>query len=98
MLCPDGLLRESAARVVFESLGRDELQAQHELQRRNYAELQAEKLSLDLTRGKPAPAQLDLSNALLALPGDDDYRDGRRHRHPQLRRAARTAGTARDLR
>jgi DNA-binding transcriptional MocR family regulator len=61
--------------VSFESLGRDELQAQHELQRRNYAELQAKKLVLDLTRGKPSPAQLDLSNALLTLPGED-FRDG----------------------
>jgi DNA-binding transcriptional MocR family regulator len=61
--------------VSFESLGRDELQAQHELQRRNYAELQAKKLVLDLTRGKPSPAQLDLSNALLTLPGAD-FRDG----------------------
>lgn len=33
----------------------------------------AADLSLDLTRGKPASEQLDLSNALLALPGDDDY-------------------------
>jgi DNA-binding transcriptional MocR family regulator len=41
-----------------------------------YAELKAKGLSLDLTRGKPSPAQLDLSNALLALPGVDDYRDG----------------------
>jgi DNA-binding transcriptional MocR family regulator len=62
--------------VSFQSLGRDELQAQHEQQRRNYADLQAKKLSLDLTRGKPSPAQLDLSNDLLSLPGDDDYRDG----------------------
>jgi DNA-binding transcriptional MocR family regulator len=61
--------------VSFESLGRDELQAQHELQRGNYAELQAKKLVLDLTRGKPSPAQLDLSNALLTLPGED-FRDG----------------------
>lgn len=61
--------------MSFESLGRDELQAQHELQRRNYAELQAKKLVLDLTRGKPSPAQLDLSNALLTLPGED-FRDG----------------------
>ena len=53
--------------VSFQSLGRDELQAQHELQSRNYADLQAKKLSLDLTRGKPSPAQLDLSNALLSL-------------------------------
>ena len=61
--------------VSFQSLGREELLAQHELQRRNYAELQAKKLNLDLTRGKPSPAQLDLSNALLSLPGED-YRDG----------------------
>jgi DNA-binding transcriptional MocR family regulator len=61
--------------VSFLSLGRDELQAQHELQSRNYAELQAKSLKLDLTRGKPSPAQLDLSNALLSLPGED-FRDG----------------------
>ncbi|GFM16878.1 MULTISPECIES: aminotransferase class I/II-fold pyridoxal phosphate-dependent enzyme [Mycobacteriaceae] len=64
--------------MSFESLGRDELLAQHELQQRNYTELQAKRLTLDLTRGKPSPAQLDLSNALLSLPGDgpDAYRDG----------------------
>ncbi|MDV3123962.1 aminotransferase class I/II-fold pyridoxal phosphate-dependent enzyme [Mycobacterium sp. 21AC1] len=64
--------------MSFQSLGRDELLAQHELQQRNYAELQAKKLSLDLTRGKPSPAQLDLSNRLLELPGagPDAYRDG----------------------
>jgi DNA-binding transcriptional MocR family regulator len=61
--------------VSFEFLGRDELQAQHELQQRNYADLQAKKLTLDLTRGKPSPAQLDLSNDLLTLPGADVYRD-----------------------
>lgn len=32
------------------------------------------KLALDLTRGKPSAEQLDLSNQLLSLPGDD-YRD-----------------------
>ncbi|OPX13057.1 aminotransferase class I/II-fold pyridoxal phosphate-dependent enzyme [Mycobacterium sp. AT1] len=61
--------------MSFLSLGRDELDAQHELQRRNYAELQAKKLSLDLTRGKPSPEQLDLANDLLTLPGAD-FRDG----------------------
>ena len=60
--------------MSFSSLGRAELQAEHDQQSRNYAELQAKKLALDLTRGKPAPEQLDLSNALLRLPGDD-YRD-----------------------
>jgi len=62
--------------VSFESLGRDELVAEHERQRQAYADLQAKGLRLDLTRGKPAPEQLDLSNRLLALPGEDDYRDG----------------------
>jgi DNA-binding transcriptional MocR family regulator len=61
--------------VSFQSLARDELQAQHELELRNYAGLQAKTLSLDLTRGKPSGEQLDLSNALLALPGSGDYRD-----------------------
>ncbi|OBF39640.1 aminotransferase [Mycobacterium sp. ACS1612] len=61
--------------MSFLSLGRDELRAQHELQSRNYADLQAKQLKLDLTRGKPSPEQLDLSNALLSLPGDD-FRDG----------------------
>jgi DNA-binding transcriptional MocR family regulator len=64
--------------VSFQSLGRDELRVQHDQQKSNYAELQAKKLNLDLTRGKPSPAQLDLSNALLELPGTgkDAYRDG----------------------
>ncbi|MGV0715000.1 aminotransferase class I/II-fold pyridoxal phosphate-dependent enzyme [Mycolicibacterium sp. XJ662] len=64
--------------MSFQSLGRDELVAQHEQQQRNYAELQAKGLKLDLTRGKPSSAQLDLSNALLELPGSgpDAFRDG----------------------
>jgi DNA-binding transcriptional MocR family regulator len=64
--------------VSFESLGRDELVAQHDLQQQNYAALRAKGLSLDLTRGKPSPEQLDLSNALLELPGTgrDAYKDG----------------------
>ncbi|MDT5016326.1 MAG: hypothetical protein QOD39_2486 [Mycobacterium sp.] len=64
--------------MSFQSLGREDLQAQHELQTRNYADLQAKGLELDLTRGKPSPAQLDLSNALLELPGSGrgGFRDG----------------------
>ena len=64
--------------MSFQSLGRDDLLIQHELQKRNYGELQAKALKLDLTRGKPSPQQLDLSNALLELPGSakDAFRDG----------------------
>lgn len=42
---------------------------------RAYDDLVARGLNLDLTRGKPSPAQLDLSQALLSLPGESDYRD-----------------------
>ena len=61
--------------MSFQILSRDELQLRHDEQRRNYADLQSKKLALDLTRGKPSAAQLDLSNALLELPGSGDYRD-----------------------
>jgi DNA-binding transcriptional MocR family regulator len=60
--------------VSFHSLSPAELAAQHSRNQQNYADLQALKLALDLTRGKPSAEQLDLSNALLGLPGDD-YRD-----------------------
>ncbi|GAA3037367.1 aminotransferase [Gordonia defluvii] len=39
--------------------------------RLKYRDLLAAGLTLDITRGKPAPEQLDLSNELLHLPGDD---------------------------
>jgi DNA-binding transcriptional MocR family regulator len=41
--------------------------------RAQYEAFQARGLKLDLTRGKPAPDQLDLSNGLLSLPGAADY-------------------------
>src|ERR1700758_3441802 len=59
----------------FSSLGRTELEALHGRHQDDYAALQSMKLALDLTRGKPCSEQLDLSNALLSLPGTD-YRDG----------------------
>ena len=61
--------------MSLQNLSPADLAARHERHQRDYAELQAKKLSLDLTRGKPAPEQLDLANALLSLPGADDYRD-----------------------
>ncbi len=60
--------------VSFHTLSPAELAAQHTRNQQDYADLQAVKLTLDLTRGKPSPEQLDLSNALLGLPGED-YRD-----------------------
>ena len=36
--------------------------------------LKGRGLALDMTRGKPAPEQLDLANDLLSLPGPGDYK------------------------
>jgi len=41
--------------------------------REKYKALKAKGLKLNLTRGKPSAAQLDLSTALLSLPGAADY-------------------------
>lgn len=43
--------------------------------RARYDAFVARGLNLDITRGKPSAAQLDLSNALLSNLGPDDYRD-----------------------
>lgn len=40
-----------------------------------YAEYKSRGLALDMTRGKPAAAQLDLAAGLLDLPGASDYKD-----------------------
>ncbi|WP_017597555.1 aminotransferase class I/II-fold pyridoxal phosphate-dependent enzyme [Nocardiopsis lucentensis] len=51
-------------------LSADALTGSLDLARRDYKELAGRGLKLDLTRGKPAPEQLDLSEDLLSLPGD----------------------------
>ncbi len=67
--------RRMVSHGSFSSLGRSDLEALHARHQDDYAALQSMKLALDLTRGKPCSEQLDLSNALLSLPGTD-YRDG----------------------
>ena len=61
--------------MAITGLSTDDLRSLHEELQRAYDQLAGRGLSLDLTRGKPAPEQLDLSNDLLGLPGSHDYRD-----------------------
>jgi DNA-binding transcriptional MocR family regulator len=44
--------------------------------RQDYDAFARRGVALNLTRGKPSVEQLDLSNALLSLPGPSDYRAG----------------------
>jgi DNA-binding transcriptional MocR family regulator len=44
--------------------------------RRQYDAFASRGVKLNLTRGKPSAQQLDLSNALLAMPGEADYKAG----------------------
>jgi DNA-binding transcriptional MocR family regulator len=59
----------TAPTVSLTTLSPAELAALRADQQDAYDLLQARGLSLDLTRGKPSPAQLDLSDGLLELPG-----------------------------
>ena len=54
-------------------LSREELTDLHAEQLQAYDDLVDRGLKLDMTRGKPSPAQLDLSNELLSLPGAGHY-------------------------
>jgi DNA-binding transcriptional MocR family regulator len=60
--------------VSLETLSTDQIRALLDEQRAHLADLAQRGLKLDLTRGKPSPEQLDLSLALLDLPGED-FRD-----------------------
>nr|MCW2729059.1 aminotransferase [Aeromicrobium sp.] len=55
--------------MSLDDLSRDQIQTLLDDQTAAYRALQDRGLKLDLTRGKPSPEQLDLSNELLGLPG-----------------------------
>jgi DNA-binding transcriptional MocR family regulator len=54
-------------------LGSRDLSDFHDRVRSRYEAFKTRGLKLDLTRGKPAAEQLDVSGDLLALPGTQDY-------------------------
>ena len=67
---------DTAAATPLADRSPQELAAYLEEQRTAYAALCERGLTLDLTRGKPSPAQLDLSDELLRLPDGVKDADG----------------------
>lgn len=59
----------------FQKLSPEQLNERRAQLQTRYAEFQSRKLALDMTRGKPAAAQLDLAADLLNLPGAADYKN-----------------------
>ncbi len=68
--------RDRAADPLCPDRTPDELAAFLTEQQQAYAALKDAALKLDLTRGKPSSAQLDLSDGLLSLPKDVRDADG----------------------
>lgn len=62
--------------MSLDALSRDQLQTLLAEQQEAYRALQQAGLKLDITRGKPSAAQLDLSQALLTAPLDDHTSGG----------------------
>lgn len=62
--------------MALSDLAADDLDRLESALASEYETLASRGLSLDLTRGKPAPEQLDLSERLLSLPGEGDHLAG----------------------
>ena len=58
------------------TLRADDLRAYHQRVREHYEAFARRGLKLNLTRGKPSAAQLDLCNELLQMPGRHDFMAG----------------------
>ena len=62
--------------MALSDLSADELRRLESRLTAEYDSVAGRGLSLDLTRGKPSPEQLDLSERLLSLPGEGDHMSG----------------------
>ena len=57
--------------MLYTEMNKEQLAAEKAKLEKEYAEYKAQGLKLDMSRGKPAPAQLDLSMEMMNLPGAD---------------------------
>lgn len=59
--------------MKYSEMSKEELGEQLEILNKEYEDVKAEGLKLDMSRGKPSSAQLDVSNGLLATIGNDGH-------------------------
>ena len=59
--------------MKYSEMSKEELKKQLEILNKEYEDVKAEGLKLDMSRGKPSSAQLDVSNGLLATIGNDGH-------------------------
>ena len=58
---------------AYQELSREELISVHEELLKEYDAWKEKDLSLNMARGKPSSAQLDLTNDIMTVLGHDDY-------------------------
>ena len=58
---------------AYNEMTRDELLSEKEALERQFAEVRAQHLKLDMSRGKPSKAQLELSNEMMDVLNGDSY-------------------------
>jgi len=61
--------------MVLSTTKLDKLKQEFQHLQAAFEQYKAKGLKLDMTRGKPSPEQLNLSNEMLSLPGKDHYKD-----------------------
>ncbi|MCM1306979.1 MAG: aminotransferase [Butyrivibrio sp.] len=59
--------------MKYSEMSKEKLREQLDILNKKYEEFKAEGLKLDMSRGKPSSAQLDVSNAILATIGNDGH-------------------------
>ncbi len=57
----------------YAKMTREELQAEYEALKKEFEDIKALKLNLDMSRGKPSHAQLELSNEMMDVLDSDSY-------------------------